>query len=54
VGRPAELELEFEHAGELYRVRQGYKQAASGRGTATVDFERPRTGWTSSGATGIR
>jgi exonuclease SbcC len=33
------LEMEFEHADQLFRVRQSYKQAASGRGTATVDFE---------------
>lgn len=33
-----ELALEFEHAGELYRVRRSY--SASGRGKTTLDFER--------------
>lgn len=35
-----EIELEFEHAGETYRVRRGYKQGSGGRGTATLDLER--------------
>jgi len=35
-----EVTLVFEHAGDIYRVRQAYRQAASGRGTATVDLER--------------
>lgn len=34
-----EIELEFEHAGELYRVRRGYKLGSGGRGSATLDFE---------------
>ena len=33
-----EIELTFEHAGELYRVRRGY--SAKGRGKTTLDFER--------------
>jgi DNA repair exonuclease SbcCD ATPase subunit len=33
-----ELQLEFEHAGELYRVRRTYN--AAGRGKTTLDFEK--------------
>lgn len=33
-----ELELTFEHAGEVYRVRRGY--SARGRGKTLVDFEK--------------
>lgn len=36
------LELEFEHAGELYRVRRQF--SARGRGKTTCDFEK---GWSS-------
>jgi exonuclease SbcC len=32
-----EIELTFEHAGELYRVRRGF--SAKGRGKTTLDFE---------------
>src|SRR5437899_2831654 len=32
------LELEFEHRGELYRVRRGY--SPKGRGKTTLDFEQ--------------
>jgi exonuclease SbcC len=32
------VELEFEHAGELYRVRRGY--SARGRGKSATDFEQ--------------
>ncbi len=32
------VELEFEHAGEVYRVRRTY--SARGRGRTTLDFER--------------
>lgn len=34
-----EIELGFEHAGRLYKVRRGYKQGSGGRGTATLDLE---------------
>lgn len=33
-----EVELEFEHAGQRYRIRRGY--SARGAGKTTVDFER--------------
>jgi len=33
-----EIVLEFEHAGEDYRVRRGF--SARGRGRSTLDFER--------------
>lgn len=34
-----EIELTFEHAGETYRVRRGYRQTSGGAGKATLDFE---------------
>lgn len=37
-GDRLELLLEFEHGGELYRVRRTY--SAAGRGKATLDLER--------------
>lgn len=45
------IQLEFEHGGERFRVRRGYKVGSGGRGTATLDLEReeqailPGTEW---------
>lgn len=38
-----ELELVFEHHGETYRVRRGYRKSSSGTGTATLDLEIAHT-----------
>lgn len=38
-----EIELTFEHAGDTYRVRRGYRQTAAGAGKATLDFEIEHT-----------